>query len=174
MITGLIVTTMLASRGAVCATLALLRPAPNMLRVGASPRLIFSHDANQFVQEMNQEHQDELKVIARQRNTEDGVDWTREEVAACRLVSVQDEGMHIEEILCSTTDQNWCARTPSESKHALAPPLTRLLCAVSQHCGGPADRVAARHARGATARPERRLWRPRQPRLRRRVRAVGL
>lgn len=65
-----------------------------------------------FVEEFNSdEHRDELLQIARKVGDADGVDWSVEELSAVRIVGVDDEGITVEEILCSTEDQR-CIAVP--------------------------------------------------------------
>ena len=65
--------------------------------------------AEQFVAELNAEHADELRRLARQKNDADGVDWSVERMESVRLLEVDDDGLHLEEILCSAQDQRCMA-----------------------------------------------------------------
>ena len=65
--------------------------------------------AQQWVNEINNEHHEELEVIARQKGTEDGVDWTKEELDEVHLAYVDEMGLHIEEVLCSSIDDRCVA-----------------------------------------------------------------
>jgi hypothetical protein len=66
-------------------------------------------EADALIDEINHEHQEELRAVAWKKGTEDGVDWTTEELSAVELVAVDEEGIHIEEVLCSSTDQRCIA-----------------------------------------------------------------
>ena len=65
--------------------------------------------AKQFVAELNAEHADELRRLVRQKNDADGVDWSVERMESVRLLEVDDDGLHLEEILCSAQDQRCMA-----------------------------------------------------------------
>ena len=77
-------------------------PPPRMLSV---PKV----ETDALIDEINHEHQEELRAVAWQKGTEDGVDWSTEELSAVELVAVDEEGLHIEEVICSTTDQRCIA-----------------------------------------------------------------
>ena len=61
--------------------------------------------AEEFIAEMNADHADELRRLVRQQNDADGVDWSVEKMESVRLLEVDDDGLHLEEVLA--------ARTPS-------------------------------------------------------------
>ena len=65
-----------------------------------------------FLQEFNSaEHHEELRQIARSIGDFDGVDWSKEALAAVRIVGVDDYGITVEEVLCSSHDQR-CIAVP--------------------------------------------------------------
>ena len=65
--------------------------------------------AQQWVNEINTEHHDELELIARIKGTEDGVDWRTEELDDVHLAYVDEDGLHLEEVLCSSLDDRCVA-----------------------------------------------------------------
>ena len=73
------------------------------------PCMLAKVEADALIDEINHEHQEELRAVAWKKGTEDGVDWTTEELSAVELVAVDEEGIHIEEVLCSSTDQRCIA-----------------------------------------------------------------
>jgi len=65
-----------------------------------------------FLREFNSaEHHEELLRIARSIGDFDGVDWSKEALAAVRIVGVDDYGITVEEVLCSSHDQR-CIAVP--------------------------------------------------------------
>jgi len=68
-----------------------------------------SEDASAFIRETNMEHMEELRQVARVKGSEDGVDWNTEELASVELVAVDPTGLHLQEVLCSATDQRCIA-----------------------------------------------------------------
>lgn len=65
-----------------------------------------------FLREFNSaEHHEELLRIARSIGEFDGVDWSKEALAAVRIVGVDDYGITVEEVLCSSHDQR-CIAVP--------------------------------------------------------------
>lgn len=62
-----------------------------------------------WIAEINNEHNEELRTIALQKGTEDGVDWSDEEINDVKLVAVDERGLHLEEVLCSQRDQRCIA-----------------------------------------------------------------
>ena len=65
--------------------------------------------AQQWVNEINTEHHDELELIARIKGTEDGVDWRTEELDDVHLAYADEDGLHLEEVLCSSLDDRCVA-----------------------------------------------------------------
>ena len=55
--------------------------------------------AEEFIAEMNADHTDELRRLVRQQNDADGVDWSVEKMESVRLLEVDDDGLHLEEVL---------------------------------------------------------------------------
>ena len=91
--------------------------------------------AEEFIAEMNADHADELRRLVRQQNDADGVDWSVEKMESVRLLEVDDDGLHLEEVLA--------ARTPSAHTlctHPLHTPSAHTLCtrmhwnALCMHC----------------------------------------
>jgi len=68
-----------------------------------------SFAAEEFIAEMNADHADELRRLVRQQNDADGVDWSVEKMESVRLLEVDDDGLHLEEVLCSAQDQRCMA-----------------------------------------------------------------
>ena len=64
--------------------------------------------AEQFVAELNAEHADELRRLVRQKNDADGVDWSVERMESVRLLEVDDDGLRLEEVLCSAHSLGRC------------------------------------------------------------------
>ena len=62
-------------------------------------------DVQQFVGEVNQGRQDELRQVARVKGTSDGVDWGREELVSIEVTGVDDRGILLRALLCSAADQ---------------------------------------------------------------------
>ena len=58
-----------------------------------------------FMSEINDGHMEELRQVAHVRGTEDGVDWTSEELVSVQVIAVDDRGMLLQEMLCSAADQ---------------------------------------------------------------------
>ena len=54
--------------------------------------------AEEFIAELNAEHADELRRLVRQQNDADGVDWSVEKMESVRLLEVDDDGLHLEEV----------------------------------------------------------------------------
>ena len=59
--------------------------------------------AEEFIAEMNMEHAEELRRLVQQKNDADGVDWSVEKMESVRLMAVDDEAMHLEEVRCKTS-----------------------------------------------------------------------
>ena len=57
--------------------------------------------AEEFIAEMNAEHADELRRLVQQQNDADGVDWSVEKMESVRLLAVDDDAMHFEEVHCT-------------------------------------------------------------------------
>jgi len=109
---------MLPPTFAVCLAALVTWPAPLMQQRSNRAAARLSHlmtetyveGAENFMAEVNSaEHAEELHVIAKQKNTEDGVDFNIEQISAVKLIDVDEGGMVIEEILCSSTDQRCIA-----------------------------------------------------------------
>ena len=66
--------------------------------------------AEEFIAEMNAEHADELRRLVRQQNDADGVDWSVEKMESVRLLAVDDDAMHLEEVCTSSVHALACAR----------------------------------------------------------------
>lgn len=63
-----------------------------------------------FIGEVNSEqHIEELKQIAYIKGTEDGVDWTTEELSSVQVTAVDQRGLLLNEVLCSASDQRCIA-----------------------------------------------------------------
>ena len=90
--------------------------------------------AEEFIAEMNADHADELRRLVRQQNDVDGVDWSVEKMESVRLLEVDDDGLHLEEVLA--------ARTPS----------AHTLCTHPLHTYALERTVHALHARVSTLR----------------------
>ena len=80
-------------------------------------------EAAKWIEECNLENADELKLIAKRINDADGVDWSVEELSSARIIGVDAEGITLEEILCSTTDQR-CIAVPLQVRWPSTPPRT--------------------------------------------------
>jgi len=89
-------------------------------RAAAPPQLNFLDDyiqdqtaqnpeASGFVDELNLEHIEELRQVAHVRGSQDGVDWSVEELSSVKVDYIDEEGIHLQEILCSATDQRCIA-----------------------------------------------------------------
>ena len=66
-------------------------------------------DALQFIGEINHERVKELWQVARFKGTADGVDWGVEELASVTATAVDDTGILLQEVLCSSADQRCIA-----------------------------------------------------------------
>ena len=62
-----------------------------------------------FIGEVNSHHMEELRMVAHVRGTDDGVDWTNEELVSVSITAVDDRGMLLQEMLCSAIDQRCIA-----------------------------------------------------------------
>ena len=72
-----------------------------------------SFAAEEFIAEMNADHADELRRLVRQQNDADGVDWSVEKMESVRLLEVDDDGLHLEEVLHAHTLCTHPLHTPS-------------------------------------------------------------
>ena len=65
-----------------------------------------------FIEEHNSvQHADALKQIVKRINDDDGVDWSVDELSAVRIIGVDEQGIAVEEVLCSIADQR-CIAVP--------------------------------------------------------------
>merc|ERR1711971_870764 len=77
-----------------------------------APDYMSEMERTRWIEEFNSdEHRAELRQIAKRINDADGVDWSVEEISSVNIVGVDDEGITVEEVLCSTTDQR-CIAVP--------------------------------------------------------------
>ena len=93
--------------------------------------------AEEFIAEMNADHADELRRLVRQQNDADGVDWSVEKMESVRLLEVDDDGLHLEEVLHA---------------HPLHTPSAHTLCTHPLHTYALERTVHALHARVSTLR----------------------
>lgn len=107
---------------------------------------------DEFITEMNAEHKEELRQVARQRNTEDGVDWSVEELSAVELVAVDQDGITLKEILCSSQDQR-CIAVDLPIPWPEGQCISK--CAPPPHpfLSSPARSCSSRHVRGRRVSP---------------------
>ena len=66
-------------------------------------------DADTLKGEINCQHMEELRQVARVKGTEDGVDWASDELASVEVTTIDETGLLLHEVLCSATDQRCIA-----------------------------------------------------------------
>ena len=103
-----------------------------------------------WMDEYNSQHVDALFQIARRIGDEDGVDWSVEELTAVKIVGVDDEGMTVEEILCSTAGGD-CIAVPLHVRWPSARPRTvaemrQAFDSLSRRASAEPDELAAVYA----------------------------
>jgi len=68
-----------------------------------------SHEAQEFMDEINCRRMEELRQVARVKGMADGVNWANEELMNVQITAVDGRGLVVQEVLCSASDQRCIA-----------------------------------------------------------------